>query len=235
MIWSLERILFWLIRNFNTFLPAFFFESFQSSILEYFSKNKNINSKDLEFCPTHKFSNTQNPNNVEFGEGDMVMVRMKLEWLPTGTYKKLHPSSEGPFKILKKIKLQCLCALSSVRHEYHFHIQCWRSHNLSWALSRWIIWRTRYQASHDSTSMRRNCRCLWWSTGINKERRLSKVLSQVERKTILWGYMDHRHKLSETQSRFLWEMPADFLQAGESWCKLDYWALPTGLCLKAQV
>ena len=31
------------------------------------------------------------------------MVRIKPEWFPTGTYKKLHPRSAGPFKILKKI------------------------------------------------------------------------------------------------------------------------------------
>eukprot|EP00268_Persea_americana_P063955 TRINITY_DN8359_c0_g2_i6.p2 TRINITY_DN8359_c0_g2~~TRINITY_DN8359_c0_g2_i6.p2 ORF type:complete len:115 (+),score=20.05 TRINITY_DN8359_c0_g2_i6:2170-2514(+) len=33
----------------------------------------------------------------------MVMVRMKPEWFPTTTYKKLHPRSAGPLKILKKI------------------------------------------------------------------------------------------------------------------------------------
>ena len=33
----------------------------------------------------------------------MVMVRIKLERFPTGTYKTLHPRSAGPFKILKKI------------------------------------------------------------------------------------------------------------------------------------
>ena len=36
-------------------------------------------------------------------EGDMVMVRIKPERYPKGTYKKLHSKSIGQYKVLKKI------------------------------------------------------------------------------------------------------------------------------------
>ncbi|XXG90317.1 hypothetical protein AAC387_Pa12g2112 [Persea americana] len=40
---------------------------------------------------------------VEFAEGDMVMVIIRLKCLPSKANKKLHPRSASPFKILKKI------------------------------------------------------------------------------------------------------------------------------------
>ena len=40
---------------------------------------------------------------VDFKEGDMVMVRIRPEWYPKGTYKKLHSKNVGPYRVLKKI------------------------------------------------------------------------------------------------------------------------------------
>ena len=39
----------------------------------------------------------------EFYEGDYVMVRLKPEWFPPETIKKLHARRAGPFKIIKKV------------------------------------------------------------------------------------------------------------------------------------
>ena len=38
-----------------------------------------------------------------FAEGDYVMIRIRLEWFPSRTVKKLHTCGVGPFRILKKI------------------------------------------------------------------------------------------------------------------------------------
>lgn len=40
---------------------------------------------------------------VDFEEGDMVMVRIRPEQFPKGTYKKLHSNYVGLYKIVKKI------------------------------------------------------------------------------------------------------------------------------------
>ena len=39
----------------------------------------------------------------EFSVGDFVMIRFRPEWFSTGTIKKLHARSAGPYKIIKKI------------------------------------------------------------------------------------------------------------------------------------
>lgn len=39
----------------------------------------------------------------EFSEGDMVMVRIRPERIPSGKVRKLHAKKMGPFKVLKKI------------------------------------------------------------------------------------------------------------------------------------
>ena len=40
---------------------------------------------------------------LTFNVSDYVMVRMRPEWFPPKTVKKLHARSAGPFQILKKI------------------------------------------------------------------------------------------------------------------------------------
>ena len=39
----------------------------------------------------------------EFGEGEMVMVRIKPGRLPQGAIRKLHARNTDPFKVLKRI------------------------------------------------------------------------------------------------------------------------------------
>jgi hypothetical protein len=40
---------------------------------------------------------------VQFAEGDLVLIRLRPERFPPGTYSKLHARRGGPFKILKKL------------------------------------------------------------------------------------------------------------------------------------
>ena len=39
----------------------------------------------------------------DFNEGDMIIVRIRLEWYPKCANKKLHLKNVGPYKVLKKI------------------------------------------------------------------------------------------------------------------------------------
>jgi len=39
----------------------------------------------------------------EFVEGDYVMIRLRPEWFPLGTVKKLYARGAGPFKVIKKV------------------------------------------------------------------------------------------------------------------------------------
>ena len=39
----------------------------------------------------------------EFYAGDFVMIRLRLEWFPSGTIKKLHAHRVGPFKTIKRV------------------------------------------------------------------------------------------------------------------------------------
>ena len=52
---------------------------------------------------TYKQQHEKHHRFVESAEGDTVMVLIRQECLPPGTYKKLHPRNIGPYKILKKI------------------------------------------------------------------------------------------------------------------------------------
>ena len=39
----------------------------------------------------------------EILEGDYVMIRLRPEWFPSRTMKKLHARSAGPYKVIKRI------------------------------------------------------------------------------------------------------------------------------------
>ena len=41
--------------------------------------------------------------DIQFEEGDLVLIRLRLERFPTEIYNKLHARRDGPFKILKKL------------------------------------------------------------------------------------------------------------------------------------
>lgn len=108
----------------------------------------------------------------------------------------------------KEDKIQCLCPWYSIEDEYQLHLQCWRSNNLSLALSLWIIWRVGYQSSDDSTIMKLKmslmiCLCPQGTVDI----RTHKFLGKVERRTPLRCYVDLCDGLRTTQSGFVWEIP----------------------------
>ena len=55
-------------------------------------------------------------HHVEFQVGDYVMIRIRLEWFPFGTVKKLQSCSVGPLKILKRIGLNAY--VIDLPHDY---------------------------------------------------------------------------------------------------------------------
>ena len=59
-------------------------------------KNQGSNSQYKIHADTHR-------HQAEFQVGDYVMIRIRPEWFPFGTIKKLQARSAGPFKVLKRM------------------------------------------------------------------------------------------------------------------------------------
>ncbi|GFZ19564.1 hypothetical protein Acr_28g0002690 [Actinidia rufa] len=75
-------------------------ESFARHIRELHDEiRKVINDSNFQY----KFQADSRRRHAEFQVGDYVMVRIRLEWYPSGTARKLCARSAGPFKVLKRI------------------------------------------------------------------------------------------------------------------------------------
>ncbi|CAL8995156.1 unnamed protein product [Prunus brigantina] len=59
-----------------------------------------------------------------FNEGDSIMVYLKKERFPVGTYRKLQPHKYGPLQDSKEDQRQCLCCGLAPIHGDFKHFQC---------------------------------------------------------------------------------------------------------------
>jgi len=66
--------------------------------------HKEISEKNKESNESYKYMADSRKRLKEFDEGDFIMIRLRPEWFPPGTIKKLHAHSSGPYKVIKKIK-----------------------------------------------------------------------------------------------------------------------------------
>ena len=84
----------------NTAHPSVEADAFAKHICDIYDEIRRRIAMSNESYKTHADLKRQ---FAEFEEGDMVMVQIKPESYPKGTYKKLHSRSAGPYKVLKKI------------------------------------------------------------------------------------------------------------------------------------
>jgi len=78
-------------------------ESVSSFITHMHELHKIINDKIKQNNFNYKLKADVRRKLKTFDIGDLVMVRIRSEWFPPGTVKKLQTSNAGPFKILMKL------------------------------------------------------------------------------------------------------------------------------------
>ncbi|PKU83847.1 RNA-directed DNA polymerase [Dendrobium catenatum] len=71
-------------------------QQFKNVLEEVHNNLESSNSKYKQLADAHR-------RHQVFSPGDLVMLRVRREWFPTGTYTKLSPRKIGPFPISRKI------------------------------------------------------------------------------------------------------------------------------------
>jgi hypothetical protein len=69
-----------------------------------FSLHENVKCKMEEQVAKYIAQANHHRKDIQFEEGDLVLIRLRLERFPTEIYNKLHARRDGPFKILKKLE-----------------------------------------------------------------------------------------------------------------------------------